>query len=382
MAPTLAAGDGHSLARGHSSAGDGIWGWGSNNAKQVGDAMPYTAPPIFFQNRNWVTSLAAGWEHSVAIINRGVFAWGSNELGRLGTDTGRLPDGSVTPVRGVYTGHLQAISIDAGAHHSVAVTPEGSVVTWGSNEFGQIGVDPQRFQNLDRPRTVKLPSGRTALVVAAGSYHCLALLDNRTVVSWGDNEFKQLGVSNPGLRYLAKLVPNLTDVMTIAAGGQWSAAVKRDGSVWAWGANQNGQLGSGASGEQSRAQPVRVEGLPKVWRIDAGLAHGIVLANGDPFNPNLERWGEVWTWGRGTEGELGDGSTMNSPNPRQVPSIERACAIAAGSMHNLAIVPSGRGGGVVAWGRNSEGQLGPPISEQRQTPITVEGVSSGYESFI
>jgi alpha-tubulin suppressor-like RCC1 family protein len=91
-----------------------------------------------------VTAVAAGWEHSCAVLNDGtVRCWGANDQGQLGDGTNEDRSEPV-PVVGVSG----AVGLTLGLEHSCAWTREGEVWCWGRNDFGQAGqsegVDPSR----------------------------------------------------------------------------------------------------------------------------------------------------------------------------------------------------------------------------------------------
>lgn len=85
--------------------------------------------------------------------------------------------------------------------------------------------------------------------IAAGRDHTLAVSNQGNLYSWGANTYGQLGVNSRDNRYFPVQVKGyngggyLTDVILIGAGAEHSLAVRTDGSVWSWGRNNKGQLG-------------------------------------------------------------------------------------------------------------------------------------------
>ncbi len=112
--------------------------------------------------------------------------------------------------------------------------------------------------------------------------------------------------------------------------------------------------------------PVRVEGLNKVIAIAAGMSHSLALRED----------GTVWVWGHNTNGQLGDGTSANRNVASRASELTGVTLIAAGANHNLALVGGpGNGGVVMAWGHNATGQLGDGTTEQRNTPVSVTGLT-------
>jgi alpha-tubulin suppressor-like RCC1 family protein len=205
---------------------------------------------------------------------------------------------------------------------------DGSVFAWGKNTNGQIGIN-----NVTTPQ--KLPK-------------------------------QVLGVGGSG---------NLTGVSSVAAGLSSSYALKADGTVFAWGLNTSGQLGDNTTTQ--RATPVQVKGpagsgaLTSVGAITAGDLHALAIKND----------ATLWSWGKGTNGRLGIGSTANQVAPVQVKDtpgtgfLTNVVAAAGGVSHSLA-VRSGSPGTAWGWGLNTSGQIGDSTITQRTRPVQVSG--SGF----
>src|SRR3989304_6116962 len=115
------------------------------------------------------------------------------------------------------------------------------------------------------------------------------------------------------------------------------------GDVQAWGDNQYGQLGVGTTIDSP--VPVQVSGPADVVAIDGGISHSIALKND----------GTVWTWGLNNFGQLGDGTQINSTVPVQVSGLTGMGGVAGGRHHSIALKNDGT---VWTWGKNKEGQLG------------------------
>jgi hypothetical protein len=105
-----------------------------------------------------------------------------------------------------------------------------------------------------------LPSG--IVDIAAGSDFALAVAPNGTVWSWGDNNWFQLGRSSPVQDPIPNPIPNFSGVSAVAAGNDHGVALKTDGSVWGWGRNSEGEVGDGTTA--MRLVPGQVSGLQAV----------------------------------------------------------------------------------------------------------------------
>src|SRR5438128_1337854 len=288
--------------------------WGSNRSGQLGDGItegpqqcspagevPCSTSPVPVTGLEGVTAISGGEEHSLALLGGGtVKAWGNNELGQLGDgNPGELEPESNLPV--TVRGLCCATSIAAGARHSLALLTYGEVEAWGSDESGQLAdaKRPELHPTSDVPVTVRAPVGLLTGVVAlaAGEEHSLALLNNGTVMAWGENAHGQLGDGTTTNRDVPVAVKGLTGVVAIAAGLEHSLALISNGTIMAWGANSEGQLGTGANNgpeecgppteeEACSTAPVPVTGLSylDVKGIAAGSWHSLAFG---PPNPTV-----------------------------------------------------------------------------------------------
>ncbi len=125
--------------------------------------------------------------------------------------------------------------------------PESAAVADGESALALVGAAP------------------TVTAIAASNSAAVALRSDGTVWSWGANNFGQLGNGDSALRRGPVQVSGLSGVTAVAAGTHHHLALESDGTVWAWGANGQGELGDGTM--QGRSTPVQVSGLSGVIAI-------------------------------------------------------------------------------------------------------------------
>jgi hypothetical protein len=112
--------------------------WGDNWAGQIGDGTneDRSVPVDVSGQASGVASVTAGWVHTCALTTAGtVKCWGFNLDGELGDGT-RLTSATPTEVSGLGSG---ATGVAAGGGQTCALTAEGGLKCWGSNEYGQLG---------------------------------------------------------------------------------------------------------------------------------------------------------------------------------------------------------------------------------------------------
>ena len=218
----------------------------------------------------------AGYAHSFAIAPDGaLWAWGSNEYGRLGTgmSMGIAFNAEEIELEGV-------VEASAGWYHSLFRTEDGSVYAVGCNyDFGQLGDG----SGLDRSLPVKVMDG-AAQVVASRDFSA-ALKTDGTVWTWGRNNAGQLGLGHTDTQTTPAQVA-IEDVAEIAAGESFMLARTKDGSVYAWGDNTYDQI-DGAE-EDFVAEPRLLENCSGALSIRAGNNHCLALLG----NSRLVAWGD------------------------------------------------------------------------------------------
>ena len=206
-----------------------------------------------------------------------------------------------TPTRHPSTlGGERAVSVSAGRGHSLALTADGSVWSWGFGAFGKLGHGDEEDQW--QPKKVEAFAGQRLIAVSGGRFS-LAITADGAVWSWGVGDFGRLGHGGYQNQLLLKKVEALAGrcVVAVSAGETHSLALTADGSVWSWGYGSRGMLGHGD--QQDQLLPKKVETLAgqRVLAVSAGQRHSTaIIADG-----------AVFTWGKGRCGCLGHGDDLS-----------------------------------------------------------------------
>ena len=282
---------------------------GNNNAGQLGIGTQNTAAtPVNLQTpSNQATSISFGHQHACGLTEEGdAYCWGQNNHGQVGDGSASIrtiPRLITTSDNGLFG--TRALQVQVGESHSCAIFEDVSTRCWGYNAFGQLGLGT--LSNRNRPSLVTLPTDRYATDLALGMRHTCALLDNGSVMCWGDNEYGQLGDGTT----TDSLTPTWTrfdassTVIGLSAGEHQTCALLGNGSAACWGYGGNGRLGNG--GTDNALLPVHVD-LPQASRtVELSTRTGHTCA--------LLENGTVYCWGLNANRQLGDGTTIDRTTP-------------------------------------------------------------------
>jgi hypothetical protein len=246
------------------------------------------------------------------------YVWGSNGASATTwTDTATTnDDGSTITQRFYRVQRILGSPIAAGASHGLVAISDGSLWGWGYNVNGQVG-DGTYTERDSAVLVAPYPCGggespSDTVAVAAGYNFSVAVDVTGHVWTWGDNlPYGQLGNGGDNNGELApSLITGVSNVVSVAAGYQHALALRSDKKVFAWGDNSDYQLGIGST-PSSNNYPIQSIGLTQIVAIAAGDYHSVALDSG----------GNVWTWGYGVDGEIGDGGVTNVSTPTMLTNI-------------------------------------------------------------
>jgi alpha-tubulin suppressor-like RCC1 family protein len=251
-------------------------------------------------------------------------------------------------------------SITSGSAFSAGIKSDGTLWTWGSNNYGELGVGSSAPSNVPK----KVGTGNNWVQAAAGDYHMLAIKSDGTLWSWGRNDDGQLGSGNLYYSSIPQQIGTATDWVSIASGGTHSLAVKANGTLWGWGKNNNRQVGDGTN--VNKDIPTQI-GTDTNWKtVGAGFAHSMAIKTN----------GTLWSWGNNGFGQLGDGTTSGNSVPVQIGTDSNWQKVGLGIFHSVGMKTDGT---LWSWGRNTEGQLGDGTTTDRLVPVQI-GTANNWKS--
>ncbi len=314
-----------------------VWSWGTNNYGQLGlGTTENKNEPKQVEVAEEIIDISSGENHTLILGKSGkVYSFGLNSNGQLGT-------GNITTYKAPVDINLKNIAkVVAKNNTSFAITEEGKVYAWGANyskvptvlEIDKNVIDITANYYLADDGIVRTVGSNTAIMlslneidpselpvietekivqISEGTDHILMLGESGRVYSYGSNTYGQLGDGTLTSRQStittavkASKGNVLENAKEVSAGDKYGIAVTTDGKVYVFGINGNKQLGFESDidkgGIQESGYAIVKEDISNVERVSAGYVHTSVY----------KKDGNVFTWGDGIDGELGNGS--NSP---------------------------------------------------------------------
>jgi alpha-tubulin suppressor-like RCC1 family protein len=329
-----------------------VWCWGQGDQGALGDgslADRYVPGPSLVTD---AIDLTSGEDTICAIrADRTVSCWGAGDLGQVG-DGGGTDRNVPSPVS--LPGPVAEIA--AAQSHVCARLIDGRGYCWGNNTFNELGPTATGVQ---AHTPAPAPIG-TAKQVAVGDNVTCMIEANDAASCFGRNDEGELGDGTPSVsRSTPMPIAGISETVTQLSAGchRHLCAVGASGAVYCWGENLEGQVGTGATSAYE-TPPRLVTGIPPAQRVSVGGTHTCILA----LN------GEMWCWGRGDAGSLGNGSVASSLKPTRVVGFTgRAVNIQSSCAATHALRDDGT---IVAWGASQvlgTGQLG-----DATTPVDVD----------
>ena len=329
--------------------------WGDNEYGQLGDGTTDgSAVPIYVNvaANETPVEVTVGQVTACALMESGnIYCWGSGYYGKMGNGEPWSDDYVNTEMRQVLLPEGQGgqtVSISGG--HICTILDNGDVYCWGRGNQGQLGYGGTSNRNI--PAKVNLPGQRSAIAISTGTYMTCAITTDGMGYCWGENDEGQLGNGTTNSRRTTPvevLFPSGYTPVSISAGDDFSCALMDNRKVMCWGENNDGRLGQGPLATDDETTPV--------WVImgDSETAHFLDI--GTKSACMILDSGETKCWGTNEEGQIGQGDTDLDfyPTPTEVNGNHDFVALSINSDTICAITSDAEG---YCWGDNEAGQIG------------------------
>ncbi|XP_077988697.1 putative E3 ubiquitin-protein ligase HERC1 [Glandiceps talaboti] len=345
-----------------------VYVWGSNSSHQLaeGSQEKILQPKLAPSFANSIVIEAGQYCTFVTSVDGSVRACGKGSYGRLGLgDSNNQPQ---LKKLNFETHVIRKISSSKGSDgHTLALTAEGQVFSWGDGDYGKLGHGNSSTQKY--PKLIQGPlTGKVVRCISAGYRHSACVTEDGELYTWGEGDYGRLGHGDSNSKSLPTLVKDISNVGQVSCGSSHTVAVSQDGrTVWSFGGGDNGKLGHGDTNRVYK--PKIIEALIGLYVRKVGCGSQSSLA--------LTSTGQVYAWGCGAC--LGCGSSESTAlRPKLIEDLQstRIVDVACGDSHCLALSHDNE---VYAWGNNAMGQCGQahttsPITRPKKV-LGLDGIS-------
>ncbi len=333
---------------------------GNNGAFTFGNGTSNTSTALWENGATGVTASAldGGSYGTMCALDVGgdVWCWGSVGVGLVGTGQS---ESTATPLQ---TSVTNAVDVTGRAGHFCALTGSGDVYCWGRDVYYFTN---GAYQDASTPvPAVAPPAGVLFKNISLGNGHLCALTDAGQVYCLGANWSGQLGDgtfnwSQNG--WVLAQHPTGGNWTEMAAGNDHTCARDNASAIYCWGSDNQGQLGDGDSGTD-KPSPTQVSDVGVAWAsLTMGGAHTCATTTAS----------DLFCWGYGGEGQLGNASYANFSTPQEVAASTFFGYVTASSGNTCALNLSNQ---AFCWGNSDSGRIGDgSVASYPNTPQQVNG---------
>ena len=248
--------------------------------------------------------------------------------------------------------------VSCGADHTGFITRDKKLYMWGQNNYGQLG--DGTLVDKKKPILVNIKGNVQIIQLSCGWDYTAAVTAEGELYTWGINNGGKLGTGR-GNKKIPTLVNIKGNVIQVSCGKMHTGAITAEGELYMSGQNWCGQLGDGS--ETTKWKPILVydERNERFTQVSCGRYHtGAITAEG-----------ELYMWGGGGAGQLGDNTNTDSlsrTTPINIKGNPKIIQVSCGRDHTGAITESGK---LYMWGDNEDGQLGDGTGINKKIPVLI-----------
>jgi alpha-tubulin suppressor-like RCC1 family protein len=357
--------------------GGTLWSWGANSAGQLGLGNTINrSSPVQVGTSTWNdVQIDQGMQFSATVLGRRsdnlLFAWGSNQNGRLGIGN------TINRSSPVQVGTSTWTKIAPGSEAMGAIRSDSLLFTWGAGSFtGALG------QNNLINRSSPVQLGALTWSDVATSSFTMGAIRGGTLFTWGQNGSGQLGLNDTITRSSPVQVGALTTWSQIfgRGSGEGKFFVRTNTSaIFVFGVDRNGSLGLGNGATPNVSSPVQLgstggqsSGLITNFAspVQIGSTHSWTqVSAGDGMSAAIRKDGLLFVWGAGSQGGLGLGNIINRSAPVQLGTSTYARVDCSKFLQTTRAIRSDNL--LFTFGANFNGQLGLNDAISRSSPVQV-----------
>lgn len=219
--------------------------YGYNSCGQLGlGHCNYVTKPTFLMNGKTIKNIVHGGLNTFIYKEDGdVLSFGNNLYGQLGVGSNESIINIPTSIFPDKTKRAPIKNICCGGMHTIIYRDDGKMLIFGNNKFGQLGIDQEIGYNVNLP--ILLMNDKTIKTISCGLAHTIIYRDNGDILSFGKNNYGQLGIGHNRNMYKPTLLVNDKSIKTIICNKDNTIIYKDNGELLVFGDNTSGQLGLG-----------------------------------------------------------------------------------------------------------------------------------------
>ena len=327
--------------------------FGNHNKGAHGQIEKLVFPPKVIPLLN-ITSFGCGMDHSVCLDNNGnVYSFGSNEFGQLGIGKSKFILNHTHKPRKVNLPPIKQVS--CGNNFAICISEEGGLFSFGCNKLGQLGLENNKSSKSPK----QLEFCEVIDFIECGGNHVICKTLNDDVYAWGCNGYGQLGIENKCDAHLlpTKCINWPKDIIDIKCGFSHTVILTSNREVYTVGNNQLGQLGR-KSKNDSRVSIQKLLRLSDIIRIECGYYHSLCI---DTQN-------RLIVFGGNGYGQLGLGDDVEYEYTIIHPSLSNIIDISSKGCHTFVKTYSNQ---IYSFGLSFTIQIGSEIEDYQFTPMRV-----------
>ena len=295
-----------------------------------------------------IQAVDCGFEHTICLDTMGnVYTFGSNEYGVLGIG---LKEDELAYTHLPQKVNLPPVKqISCGDIFNICVTEEHTLFSFGLSNFGQLGHG--NTHNFNMPKLIENLENVNFVTCAKESVICKTFDDS--IYAWGSNMSLQLGFRDKSTIYStpSKCINWPNNIIDIKCGSIHVIMLSSEGDVYSCGSNYFGQLGRDTNKDDALVD--KIESLSDIMRIECGYLSSICI----------DTKGDVYIFGNNLQGQLGCGHFKNIIEPLKHPSLSNIIDVSSKGSHIFVKTSSNK---ILGFGDNSTFQLGIHTKEQFQ----------------
>lgn len=341
------------------SNGD-LYCWGFNNLGQVGNGNKNSVSKPFKVLSNVASFTAQNYNVAAVTQNGDLYTWGWNSYGQIGNGQRGESLQQLTPFKVLSNVSFVSMSEDDSftapsfATSIAVITKTGDLYCWGYTGGGQAG---NGLSGKDAYQTTPVKVLSNVASVAADNGAVAAITKTGDVYTWGRNTYGQIGNGEIGAEayQTTPFKVALSNIASIGIDGDSVAALGTNGDLYGWGDGRMGRIGNGSSDHQTT--PVKV--LSNVAEsLNAGWVSTAITENGD-----------LYCWGSTDMGQVGNGK-FGAEDRQTTPAriMENVAKVTTNGINTAAITTAGD---LYTWGPNDWAQIGNGTNAMQVTPIKI-----------